>query len=165
MGRRVIVPVSVDILHYMLTTGTKPACEIRGGLPVDAEFDGAHYDVLTNTFMLRFRHDSFPVSDEGDRITQLHPTLHQATASQQLADAFDRGWAMGRDACRADGPPTDGPPTGGMYLCQRCPAVFSLDVAAERRCPECSSEFVRKWRRGTNPADKICDTPAVVPGS
>lgn len=45
------------------------------------------------------------------------------------------------------------------------PAVFSLDVAAERRCPECSSEFVRKWRRGTNPADKICDTPAVVPGS
>jgi hypothetical protein len=103
MRRWKIVRVSADILAHMLTTGVKKAVEVRDGLPPTAVFDGEWYDPLAGVLHLRFRDDSFPEVAEGCRIPDLLPTVHTATDSQQLADAFDRG-ALAAHATLANAP-------------------------------------------------------------
>lgn len=63
--RMVRVPVHVEIVADMIRGGGM--YRYAADIPQDAEFEGAQADPVSNSLVLFFSHESFPLCDEGAR--------------------------------------------------------------------------------------------------
>lgn len=83
--------VPFDSVIDMVTTGFETlGMRCVEGIPADAVFVGSHMDIHTNTVVLTFYHDSFPIAYLGDDIHRLHVAIEEISDAEMLRIMSER---------------------------------------------------------------------------